>query len=413
MSVAVRDLNGDGKPDVATADLDANTVSVLLNRGDGSFRLGGSYRAGGDPRSIAIGDLNGDGKPDLATANADAGVVSVLLNRGDGRFEPRRDHATGRHPVSLALADLDADGRLDAATANLGAATASVLLAGDLVGGGPTSQPAPPPAPARGLLLWNKLGSASDVTDSAYGPNLVFFDCKDRTTPFFGSRCGTDLTGKLAYSRGVFGAAAELTGGPYFSGARIHSAILRTSILNPAHGAVEAWYRQDRDPVPFKHDQYRIFGGPYSLVGIDEANLYATAGRLHFALFFGEEPPPFVPPHLVEARALDDRAGGYRISKLNGRWFHVAGVWDRRGIAGSKDTLRLYVNGKVVAASKNRSWGTTPCGSRVSARPAGACLIDVAGCNDACANTFAVDNLKVWDYAKTDYSDRFIKGFRR
>jgi hypothetical protein len=31
----------------------------------------------------------------------------------------------------------------------------------------------------------------------------------------------------------------------------------------------------------------------------------------------------------------------------------------------------------------------------VSARPAGACLIEVAGCNDACANTFAVDNLKV------------------
>jgi hypothetical protein len=49
----------------------------------------------------------------------------------------------------------------------------------------------------------------------------------------------------------------------------------------------------------------------------------------------------------------------------------------------------------------------------VSARPAGACLIEVAGCNDACANTFAVDNLKVWDYAKTDYSDRFTEGFRR
>ena len=37
----------------------------------------------------------------------------------------------------------------------------------------------------------------------------------------------------------------------------------------------------------------------------------------------------------------------------------------------------------------------------------GACFIDVAGCDDKCANTFAVDNLEVWNYAKTDYSDRF------
>jgi hypothetical protein len=32
------------------------------------------------------------------------------------------------------------------------------------------------------------------------------------------------------------------------------------------------------------------------------------------------------------------------------------------------------------------------------------CLVDVAGCNDTCRRTFAVDELKVWDYAKTAYS---------
>jgi hypothetical protein len=404
MSVAIGDLDGDGKRDLVTANLDANTISVLLNQGGGGFESRRDYRGGGDPRAVAIGDLNGDRRPDIATANAEASAVSVLLNGGGGTFLSRRDSVTGRHPVAVVIADLNGDAEPEVVTANLDAGTVSVLGAHALVASPGAFPPAPP---IRGLLLWNKLGSAHEVTHSVHGPNLVFFDCNDPTTPYFGERCGTDVPATLAYPHGVFGAAASTTGGPYSSGARVHSAMLRTSILNPEHGAVEAWYRQTSNPVPFEHDQYRIFGGPYSLVGIDEVNLYAAGGRLHFALFFGEEPPPFVPPHLIAVRSLADGNEGFRGTALNGQWIHVAGVWDRKGIAGTADTARLYINGKVVAAAKARDWGTTPCGRRVAARPAGACLIDVAGCNDRCANTFAVDDLKLWSYAKNDYTSRF------
>jgi hypothetical protein len=53
---------------------------VLLNRGDGSFEARLDYATGNAPWSLAIGDLNGDGKADLATANPNAYSVSELLN---------------------------------------------------------------------------------------------------------------------------------------------------------------------------------------------------------------------------------------------------------------------------------------------------------------------------------------------
>jgi hypothetical protein len=471
-AVSTSDLSGDGRPDIATANLDANTVSVLLNGGDGAFQAGNDYRAGSDPRSLALGDVDGDGRPDIATANAEASTASVLAGDGHGSFELVRDYATGQHAVSLAIGDLNGDGRSDLATADLEADTVSVLLGttapfctapnvigvtlatatqaiedahcrvgtivraySDSIKTGSVSAERPragttlpvgsaidlvlsdgPDPGARGLLLWNRLGSARQVRHSAYGPNLTFFDCHDRTaTAAIGGPCSIDVRGKLRYVRGVHGRAATV-GGRSFAEARVHTAVLRESILNPEHGAVEAWYRQRSNPVPFEHNPHRIFGGPYSLTGVDEVMLFSQdrldSGdpRLHFELFFGQEPPPFVPAHIVAARSLVDGRRGYRISRLNGHWIHIAGVWDRQGIAGTSDTIRLYVNGKVVARSKATNWGTTPCGRRVSARPAGACFLDVAGCNDVCAGTFAVDDLKLWNYAKTDFSNRFQEG---
>src|ERR1700761_3874198 len=64
------------------------------------------------PSSMAVGDLDGDGQPDLVTADRDAGKVTVSLGLGNGSFAAGVDYATGDQPTSLILADMDGDGRL-------------------------------------------------------------------------------------------------------------------------------------------------------------------------------------------------------------------------------------------------------------------------------------------------------------
>ena len=101
-SVAVADVNGDGKPDLVVTDqcsdsacMNHGFVGVLLGKGDGTFQPVGTYDSGGyNAFSVAVEDVNGDGKPDLVVANVCAtsncstgGAVSVLLGNGDGTFQ--------------------------------------------------------------------------------------------------------------------------------------------------------------------------------------------------------------------------------------------------------------------------------------------------------------------------------------
>jgi hypothetical protein len=81
--LAVADVNGDGQLDVVTANTGDATAGVLLGTGTGSLGTVLAYSAGPAcyPQGIAVADVNGDGKPDLLTANSGSNTAGVLLQQ--------------------------------------------------------------------------------------------------------------------------------------------------------------------------------------------------------------------------------------------------------------------------------------------------------------------------------------------
>jgi len=128
-AVALGDVNGDGRPDMAVANAGTDAVDVLLNLGGGAFGPATSYGmgAGTGPLGMAVSDVNGDGQPDLLTANT-GGSVGVRLNAGGGQFGPAAAYPVGAAPVGIAVGDVNNDGLPDVVTAGFGSDQLSVLL---------------------------------------------------------------------------------------------------------------------------------------------------------------------------------------------------------------------------------------------------------------------------------------------
>src|SRR5215813_8238766 len=98
-----------------------------------TFAAKQDFATGANPRAVAVGDLNGDGRPDLAVANLTSNSVSVLLNTSlaggaTSTFAGKQDFATGAEPVSVMVTDVNGDGKLDLVVANFAANNISILL---------------------------------------------------------------------------------------------------------------------------------------------------------------------------------------------------------------------------------------------------------------------------------------------
>ena len=143
-AVALGELNGDGVPDLVVLNQGSASVSVLLNTTPAgaftaSFSAPTAFSVGTNPSSVALGDFNGDGHLDLAVANGGSNSVSVLLNTtvpgaSPPSFAAKQDFATGAQPVAMAVADINGDGKADLVTENSGSNNLSVLLNSTVTG---------------------------------------------------------------------------------------------------------------------------------------------------------------------------------------------------------------------------------------------------------------------------------------
>jgi hypothetical protein len=139
-SIAIADVNGDGKPDIVVP-VNVGSVGLLLGKGDGTFQTPTLAQADGISSSIAVADINNDGRPDLVLAGyvlggspggLSLGVVRVLRGNGDGTFQPEvvfpSGASAGGWAKSVAIADLNGDGQLDLAVADYPDNATGVLL---------------------------------------------------------------------------------------------------------------------------------------------------------------------------------------------------------------------------------------------------------------------------------------------
>ena len=119
-ALATADFNRDGNLDLAITDQFAGTAIILLGDGHGAYSaVGGTPPStGAYPDAIATGDFNRDLKQDLAIANHDSNTVTILLGNGDGTFSAGASLNTGVYPNAVTVGDFNGDRRLDLAVTN-------------------------------------------------------------------------------------------------------------------------------------------------------------------------------------------------------------------------------------------------------------------------------------------------------
>lgn len=115
VSVVVTDLNLDGFADIATANEDGQSFSVLFNNGDGTFADAVNFDVAGRPIQIFAETINDDQLPDIGIFDKDTDSVIIFANMGDGTFQRAATVLVGDGATSFVLGDFNADGAQDIA----------------------------------------------------------------------------------------------------------------------------------------------------------------------------------------------------------------------------------------------------------------------------------------------------------
>ena len=117
--LAAGDLNHDGLDDVVSADSSSNTLSVYLQRNDGSLAYRVTYPTSTNPDAVAVGDLNSDGLQDVVVSHWNSAVIGVFTQNPNGMLNPMVTYpsvSAGYDDISIG--DVNNDGRNDVVKMN-------------------------------------------------------------------------------------------------------------------------------------------------------------------------------------------------------------------------------------------------------------------------------------------------------
>lgn len=177
-SIAVGDLNRDGNLDLAVANFSNNNLSVLFGDGRANFDLVKTVSLNGalKPSSVLVVDTNLDGNLDLVATNTMTNNVSLIFGDGNGNFafNSNLPLGKGRAPSAIAATDINQDGMVDLVVAN--SATTNISLFLNLCSCTITSSP--------GTLAIGQRGIAYNQTINASGGVAPYnFSLFDGTLP--------------------------------------------------------------------------------------------------------------------------------------------------------------------------------------------------------------------------------------
>jgi hypothetical protein len=285
----------------------------------------------------------------------------------------------------------------------------TVLLCGSValtVSAAPSADPLPPSVP----IFWNRLGSVQEVQNSEIGPGI-------QLTSYMYADWQEAKFEPAKFDNGLF-VNHDINHGWSNDGANFFAIDTTRMTLTPERGTIEFWFKFRYGAETINHAYFLLSGDQFvahrtdcnyftdTLIAIAWYGWDYGAWGKRFSFGLGNDPDWSREVHTPDFSA---GPGGYLAFK-DGDMMHFAAVWDVNGIAGSSDTMRLYVNGNVEA-SGTETWPVTSPFDRYL------WLGSAPNCNswDHFYNAVkgVTDNLMIWNYAKTDFSDRFEEGFNQ
>ncbi len=253
------------------------------------------------------------------------------------------------------------------------------------------------------VVLWNKLGSVSEITNSEIGPGLIpiSYHINDWEEAMI-------VPGKFG---NAFFINHDPDEGGTNDGANFIVADLSQTQLTPSRGTIEFWFQFKYSAQTFNHAYFfdtrnKLMNHYPDQNWVTDVSLaagwngwdYGSYGKRFFfcASKNSESACALTPDYSV--------APDGELAFIDGTLMHLAFVWDVSGISGTSDTIRIYVNG----ALKGKTQATWTASGHIDPY-----LFIGSGPNSWGWDTHynavkgVTDNLVIWDYAKTDFSDRF------